>query len=146
MKHTRYCRLSSLLLAIALSSLCACSIFSSPSQKLHTSKRGDLIPDTPLITKKSIGLEVIWEVPAEPVDGFVIRYGNDKNNLSQETTIFLSELHEEKDQNYGPVYRYTIRNIKDTAPLFVSVAAFKGDVLSNFSDIIAETPQESLAR
>lgn len=121
--------------------LSACSyLFDSPPQDSR-SKRGDLISQTPLVTKKSIGLEVTWEVPTDPIDGFVLRYGPQKENLSHEVTIFLAQLRREDDLHYGPVYRYTITDIKESAPLFVSVAAFKGDVLSNFSEIISETPQ-----
>lgn len=128
-------------LALLLSTLCACSLFSTPPAKETRATRGDMVPEAPLVTKKSVGLEVTWEVPAEPVDGFVVRYGTDRNNLSRESTVFLSELREERDDTYGPVYRYTIPNIKEISPIFVSVAAFKGDVISNFSDTIAETPQ-----
>jgi hypothetical protein len=43
------------------------------------------------------GIEVTWEVPSDPVDGFVIRYGEDKDNLTKEATIFKSDLREERD-------------------------------------------------
>jgi hypothetical protein len=93
------------------------------------------------VQKKSIGLEVVWEVPSEPTDGFVIRYGEDRGNLSKEVTILLSELREEKDPIHGPIYRYVIRDISTTAPIFVSVAAFKDNVISDFSEAIEETKQ-----
>jgi len=85
------------------------------------------------------GIEVTWEVPSEPVDGFVIRYGEDSTNLSKEATIFRSELREERDSQYGPVYRYILRDIPESGRVYVSVAAFKGDVISDFSDAIAES-------
>ena len=129
------------LFILSLATLSACSYLFDSAPRGTTSKRGDLIAQAPLVTKKSIGLEVTWEVPTDPIDGFVLRYGPEKENLSHEVTVFLSQLRREDDIQYGPVYRYTITDIKESAPLFVSVAAFKGDVLSNFSDIISETPQ-----
>jgi len=95
------------------------------------------------VQKKSIGLEVVWEVPSEPTDGFVIRYGEDKANLTKEVTILLSELREEKDPIHGPIYRYVIRDLPTSTPIFVSVAAFKDNVISDFSEAIEETKQPS---
>jgi hypothetical protein len=97
----------------------------------------------PLLEKKGAGIEVTWEVPSEPVDGFVIRYGEDRTQLVKETTILISELREERDSQYGPVYRYTIRDISSDTPLYVSVAAFKGDIISDFSDAILESQRAS---
>jgi hypothetical protein len=97
----------------------------------------------PIFEKKAAGIEVTWEVPSEPVDGFVIRYGEDRTQLVKEATILVSELREERDSQYGPVYRYTIRDISSDTPLYVSVAAFKGDVISEFSDAILESQRAS---
>lgn len=97
----------------------------------------------PIVEKKGAGIEVTWEVPSEPVDGFVIRYGEERTQLVKETTILISELREERDSNFGPVYRYTIRDISSDTPLYVSVAAFKGDVISDFSDAVLESQRAS---
>ena len=80
-----------------------------------------------------------WEVPSDPVDGFVIRYGQDRAQLSKEVTILLSELRPERDSHYGPVYRYVIPDIAPDEPIYVSVAAFKGETISDFSEAATET-------
>jgi hypothetical protein len=92
----------------------------------------------PIIQKKLSGVEVMWEVPSDPVDGFVIRYGDDREKLNREATIFRSELREERDSDYGPVYRYILRDIPAESRIFVAVAAFKGEAISDFSDVVAE--------
>jgi hypothetical protein len=84
------------------------------------------------------GIEITWEVPGEPVDGFVIRYGQSRGALSNEVKIAAGDLREESDPEYGPVYRYLIKDVSNATPLFVSIAAYKGDRISNFSDVLAE--------
>lgn len=80
------------------------------------------------------GTEVTWESPSEPVDGFVIRYGEDPKRLDKEVKLSARDLKEENDPEFGKVFRYVIRNVSPVKPLYVSIAAFKGDRLSDFSD------------
>jgi hypothetical protein len=100
--------------------------------------RGQVEGSSPVIQKKLSGIEVMWEVPSDPVDGFVIRYGEERDKLNREATIFRSELREENDSDYGPVYRYVLRDVPSGSRIFVAVAAFKGEAVSEFSDIVAE--------
>jgi hypothetical protein len=86
-------------------------------------------------TRKTLeGTEVTWESPSEPVDGFVVRYGEDPKRLDKEVKLSASDLKEEQDPEFGKVYRYVIRNTSPIKPLYVSIAAFKGDRLSDFSE------------
>jgi hypothetical protein len=80
------------------------------------------------------GTEITWESPSEPVDGFVIRYGEDPKRLDKEVKLSASDLKEEQDPEFGRVFRYVIRNVSLVKPLYVSIAAFKGDRLSDFSE------------
>jgi hypothetical protein len=130
-------------LAIATSLVVSCTtgcsiVFDSGKAKQQTESQNGSALSAPLLEKKEAGIEVTWEVPSDPVDGFVIRYGEDRTNLSKEATILRSELREERDSQYGPVYRYILRDIPSSGQVYVSVAAFKGDVISDFSDAIAE--------
>jgi hypothetical protein len=123
-----------------LVSVTGCSLFFGPnSQRPSVTEQGRTAPSTPVVEKKSTGIEITWEVPSEPVDGFVVRYGESRTNLSKEMTILRSELREERDPQYGPVYRYIIRDIDGKTPIFVSVAAFIGTTLSDFSDAVSES-------
>jgi hypothetical protein len=86
-------------------------------------------------TRKTVdGTEITWESPSEPVDGFVIRYGEDPKRLDKEVKLSATDLREEQDPEFGKVYRYVIRNVSPVKPLYVSIAAFKGDRLSDFSE------------
>jgi hypothetical protein len=123
-----------LVLALVVTQLAACTaIFNTSPDSSKEAKREQT---TPVIEQSAWGVEVIWEIPSEPVDGFVIRYGQTRDNLSKETTILRSELREESDPNYGSIYRYAIRDIPEDQSVFVSVAAFKGDVISDFSQAV----------
>lgn len=123
-----------------LVSVTGCSLFFGQStQRPTATEQGRAAPSAPVVEKKSSGVEITWEVPSEPVDGFVVRYGENRTNLSKEMTILRSELREERDPQYGPVYRYIIRDVDGKSPIFVSVAAFKGTTLSDFSDAVSES-------
>ena len=116
-----------------------CSLVFDPSSKKAPARRGDNGSITsPVLEQTESGVEVTWEVPSDPVDGFVIRYGEDKGNLTKEATIFKSELREERDSQYGPVYRYVLRDVAKEGKIYVAVAAFKGDVISEFSPAMGE--------
>lgn len=88
------------------------------------------------------GIEVTWEVPSEAVDGFIIRYGKSPDALSKEVTISATEMREERDPEFGPVYRYLIRDVENADQLFVSIAAVKGQSISNFSDVLEAKPDK----
>jgi hypothetical protein len=126
--------------SLALTCTAGCSlVFDASKTNKRSESQNAAALSAPLLEKKEAGIEVTWEVPSDPVDGFVIRYGEDRENLLKEATILRSELREERDSQYGPVYRYILRDISPSGKVFVSVAAFKGDALSDFSDAIAET-------
>jgi hypothetical protein len=126
--------------AALLTQLTGCASLFGPSKPDSTSTAEDRrqATNSVLLEKKSSGVEVTWEVPSDPVDGFVIRYGQDKAQLAKEVTILLSELRAERDSQYGPVYRYVIQDITSDQPIYVSVAAFKGETISEFSEAAGE--------
>ncbi len=136
----------SLLLALTLN---ACTLLKSDDnqQTAPAAEPGSPseVKEAPLTTsttptrKMVDGTEVTWESPSEPVDGFVIRYGEDPKRLDKEVKLSTRDLKEEQDPEFGKVFRYVIRNVSPVKPLYISIAAFKGDRLSEFSDSKAET-------
>lgn len=90
-------------------------------------------PTTPT-RRTAEGTEITWERPSNQVDGFVIRYGEEPKRLDKEVKLSVRSLREEQDPEFGSVYRYVIRNTSPVKPLYVSIAAFKGDRLSDFSE------------
>lgn len=98
------------------------------------------IEQTPPAKKQ--GIEITWEVPGDPVDGFIIRYGSVPTSLTKEVTISMSDIRQERDPEFGPVFRYLIRDIAPTEKIYVSIAAVKGNEVSNFSEVL-EAQQEA---
>ena len=139
------------LMALTTANLSGCALFLEDKKILEEStletpgKRGrGSITRTPTeqsprsVEKLGLGIEVTWEKPSEPVDGFVIRYGESQTALGKEKTVKLTDLKEERDSHYGPVYRYILDDVSKDATTYVSIAAFKGDVISDFSDAVAD--------
>jgi hypothetical protein len=116
--------ISSLSLSVALLFASGCSLFQATQQ----------------------GIEVTWETPSEPVDGFIIRYGSSPSSLTKEVTISSADIREVNDPEYGPVYRYLIRDVESSKKLFVSIAAVKGQSISNFSDVLEAQSEEGKPR
>lgn len=132
-------RIASLSLSVALFFATGCSLFNS-SPKVDDSQK--LLEEKALIDAHTApeapkqGIEVTWEMPSEPVDGFIIRYGSSPSSLSKEVTISSRDIKEERDPEFGPVYRYLIRDVENAQKLFVSIAAVKGQSISNFSEVL----------
>ncbi len=133
--------------------LAGCSFFgsSSPSAPNGEDSRvdeSDLPVDSRItsVTRKKIvdGLAVAWEVPSEPTDGFVIRYGTSPQSLDTELSVSISELRREDDPVYGPVYRYIIEDVPAGKPIYVSIAARRGDSISEFTPTMSETRQSAV--
>ena len=135
----------SLCVAVFLSS---CSLFQGSSSAPETSGADSRIDESDLpvdsritsVTRKKLvdGLAVAWEVPSEPTDGFVIRYGTSPQALDTEISVDVAELRREDDPVYGSVYRFIIEDVPAGKPLFVSIAARRGNLISEFTPTTPE--------
>ncbi|MEY4701623.1 MAG: hypothetical protein RL326_1810 [Pseudomonadota bacterium] len=139
-------RASSLVLSVCLIFSAGCSLLGGDDTRRGPARRAEREGFEGLVKKKTIGVEVTWEAPSEPTDGFVIRYGEDKTRLLKEVIVASSELREENDPQFGPVYRYTIKDVSHDHSIFVSIAAFRGDTVSDFSDVMEESKRPSSDR
>lgn len=137
---------SRLILTLAVSTLTACSfverntlgLFSDPQpsafeseapgqNSAHAPSNSVATQTAETLTPK--GVEIIWAIPSEPVEGYIIRYGLSRDSLSQEKKIEVAKLERFEDPQFGYVYRTTI----DEAPqqnMFVSLVAYNGTKLS----------------
>jgi hypothetical protein len=141
MERKRTLTLTLTILLSVVATLSGCSLFSgseTPATQ-NTENRAESSDSKSENTKKNQGIQLTWEVPGEAVDGFVIRYGENKSSLSKEIKLTTSQLLEESDPEYGPVYRYVLKDVPAAGPMFFSIAAYKGDRISNFSEILEES-------
>lgn len=148
-------RLTAIIIPILATALLAgCSVLggssSSPTPETSESRidESDLPVDSRItsVTRKRIvdGLAVAWEVPSEPTDGFIIRYGSAPQTLDTELSVSISELRREDDPVYGPIYRYVIEEVPAGKQLFVAIAARRGDSISEFTPTMSETRQAAI--
>lgn len=130
---------SSLALSLSLLLVSGCSLFQSSAPNSDSTR---ILEEKALVEAQHApeapkqGIEVLWETPSEPVDGFIIRYGSSPNSLTKEVTLSATDVKEVNDPEYGPVYRYLIRDVENVKKLYVSIAAVKGQVVSDFSDVL----------
>ena len=80
-------------------------------------------------------VELLWQIPTQPVDGFVIKLGYSRDHLDKELRVNTPDLERFEDPKHGYVYRYVLHEIPRTHPLYVSMSAFRGEVVSPASEI-----------
>ena len=88
------------------------------------------------------GIEIIWEVPRDPVEGFIVRYGYNRDNLAFEIKLDSDTIEKFEHPAYGFVYRHTLPGISNDRNLYVSLASYLGDVTSAPSKIFEVVPSK----
>lgn len=84
---------------------------------------------------KYSNIEVVWAVPAEPVEGFVIYYGLSRDNLEFKVRVAAESLEQTQDNERGLVYRYVVRDVAADKPVYLAISAYSGDKASPLSEI-----------
>ncbi len=81
-------------------------------------------------------IEILWKVPEQPVDGFVIHYGNANDQLDKELRVEVTELKKIEHPQFGTVYRYLLKSVARGEKLFVSISAYSDTLVSDHSAIL----------
>lgn len=140
--------------AVLLTSLWGCfsgnTSFQSPevrssersAQKGKGESRGESehLQPAPDSSAERSSIEILWELPAEPIDGFTVRYGESHEALTTERRLAVSEVEKVEDPVRGKLYRYVIPDIPNSQRLFVSISAFKGETESTPSRVFEVAP------
>lgn len=85
-------------------------------------------------TKLVSDVTIVWSIPSDPVDGFVLRYGFSREKLEHSRRVAIPELTKSEDPNHGAVYRYILKDLPSDKVIFVAVTAFLQDQESPLSD------------
>ncbi|MDC0358005.1 hypothetical protein OAO01_04245 [Oligoflexia bacterium] len=85
-------------------------------------------------------VEIIWEIPKEPTDGFIIHYGYTKNNLEFQTRLDAEQLEKYEDPKFGFVYRHLMQEMSTEQALFFAMAAIRNDTVSELSEVFEIKP------
>ena len=75
-------------------------------------------------------IEILWLIPNEPTEGFILSYGFSENSLDNKIKLMSNELQEVADPVYNKVYRYILKNIPRDKIVYLQLTAFNGN---NFS-------------
>lgn len=110
-----------------------------PTAKTAPVKIEKLVPDS------SNTVEMLWRIPSEPVDGFYVNYGFNKHSLNHQVKFLINDLEKYDHPSHGPVYRARLEDIPPHKTIFFSVAAFRGEVVSQASETLT-LPAEKLKK
>jgi hypothetical protein len=80
-------------------------------------------PETAATEQEPPSVEILWQVPVEPVDKYYIYYGSDQNNLDKKAEVPVSQLEKIDHPVHGPLYRYVLTGIASNARVFFSIQA-----------------------
>lgn len=99
--------------------------------------------DAPAPAKSAI--ELVWEIPGETVEGYVIRYGLSSRNLDKEIRVNNSDLTRITDSRFGEVYHYLITDAPNDRIVYVTIAALSGGTESEPSKVFEVKPNSETA-
>ena len=144
MSHVTPRRILSLLLLSTILTATACS-FLAGNPPLKTNRRGTIItdeqsttvpveeaPPTPVPNSR---IEIIWSIPDQPVDGFVLHYGTEPGQLTSEMKLSIADLEKYQDPERGAVYRYILSNVSPNKPVYVALSSYIGETNSSMSEV-----------
>ncbi len=85
-------------------------------------------------------LELIWAVPNDPVDRFILKYGFAMENLDKEVSIAAVELSSIDTPEHGKAFRYIISNLPKDKTIYLTLTSARGEELSQPSEVFEVRP------
>lgn len=82
-----------------------------------------------------VNVQLYWKIPAESVEGFILRVKSDKYVKDTVYKVEIKDLEKLDHEQHGFVYGYTLRNVNRHEPLFVSVQSYKGEKISSAAEV-----------
>lgn len=96
--------------------------------------------ETVKIEPRLTDVEIIWTAAEDGADGYIIRYGYDKDSLNMTDKVSIGEVINIQDPTHGHIVKYVVRNIEASKRLYISVASYKDDSESIPSQIFVVSP------
>lgn len=88
-------------------------------------------------------VELLWEIPKSPVDGYVIDYDYGPQTQRKTIKVRVDELAKFEHKNLGFVYRFILKGVSAIRTTRVILTAFVGEEFSPPSDPIFLEPKAS---
>lgn len=134
----------------------ACSFFSSdseapavpqaieaPADHADADQAADQAPQAPQVASDKAAshpsknyIEILWAIPAETVDAYLIRYGYSRDKLEFERKLNVNQVETFEDPTHGFVYRHLLEDIAPDKKLYVSLISVRGDLQSEPSQVL----------
>jgi hypothetical protein len=108
----------------------------SPEPSPMTEEISSLATESPAPDNSLSSVEILWASSELLPDAYLIRYGFDRENLSEEIRVEANEVQQRQDPEYGLVNMYTLRNIPSQQSVFVSLANVVEGSVSSFSEVM----------
>ncbi len=134
-----------LILLLGCLGLSACSLFESATedtgikvQESFESYAGEPEDEVTAVTDSSgtsasqtySGIEVIWEMPDDDVDGYIINYGFERDKLDRSVKVAIAQLERTSHPDHGFAYRYIIPDLDEKRTLYLTISAYTGEKVS----------------
>ena len=84
-------------------------------------------------------IEVVWAIPDEKVEGYIITYGFEANQMDRVIKLKSANLEKFEDKNYGFVFRYVLSGIPLSRTVFIAISAYNGTLVSVPSKVFKVT-------
>lgn len=81
-------------------------------------------------------VEIMWVVPAEPLDGYLIRYGFERDNLSYQLRVRWGDLTIQDTPSHGKVFVHLIESVPGNKTVYMTLSGIKDGELSSPTDVI----------
>ncbi len=135
---------------VMLFSLSGCSYFSDqqappvPPQTLQAPQEQAApeavsameVPDKQQARLDKNYIEILWAIPSDSVDGYLIRYGYARDKLEFERKLSLDQVETFEDAKHGFVYRHLLEDIAPDKKLYLSLVSLRGELQSEPSEIL----------
>jgi hypothetical protein len=83
------------------------------------------------------GVEILWKIPSEEVDGFVLVYGYKPDKLNNRLVVKTQDIRIIDHPEWGKVYQYLLRPVEPEKKLYFTLESFRGDQISPPSSVEA---------
>lgn len=124
----------------------ACSFFSTESEQpptpptLEASVEAPAAPEVGAEVSNAAPpknyIEILWAIPEEKVDAYLIRYGYARDRLEFERKLDVTRVETVEDSAHGFVYRHLLEDIAPNKKLYVSLISVRGDKQSEPSQVL----------
>jgi hypothetical protein len=96
--------------------------------------------ENPVQADNTSSIEVMWQVPGEPVEEYHLYYGIDPQHLDNHIEVPVSELQKIDHPKHGPVFRYELKGVPANRAIYISMRAANKGKLSDPSPTIKIEP------